>query len=182
MSGPVQNFTDELLARLPSRLGRKPDFVIGAVADPYLLSWWVIPRNRFFNIYLHQILKDDDDRALHDHPWWNISFVLKGRLREVMPNDKARRLKRFWPYLRRAKALHRLEVIEGPWELVSYKKGHAKIAFPKHPVWTLFITGPRVRDWGFQCPKDSPAGGWRHWKDFTAKNPGEVGRGCGELD
>jgi hypothetical protein len=42
------------------------------------------------------------------------------------------------------------------------------------PVWTLFITGPRVREWGFLCPQ-----GWRHWKDFTAGAQGErVGRGC----
>jgi hypothetical protein len=42
------------------------------------------------------------------------------------------------------------------------------------PVWTLFVTGPRVRSWGFWC-----AHGWRHWKTFTAGPRGEtVGRGC----
>lgn len=62
---------------------RKPDLCIGGEDSPYLKRWWLIPRNRFFNVYLHQFLKDDDDRALHDHPWWSVSFLLKGRLREI---------------------------------------------------------------------------------------------------
>ena len=37
---------------------RKPDFVIGGHDDPYMLRWWIIPRNRFFNIYLHKFLHD----------------------------------------------------------------------------------------------------------------------------
>jgi hypothetical protein len=56
----------------------RPDFIIGGTENPYLLRWWVIPRNRWFNIYPHHMLRDDDPRALHDHPWWNVSIVLKG--------------------------------------------------------------------------------------------------------
>lgn len=36
---------------------RKPDFVIGDPANPYLLRWYVIPRNKVFNIYLHKFCK-----------------------------------------------------------------------------------------------------------------------------
>jgi hypothetical protein len=57
---------------------RDPDFVIGRAGRPYLRRWWVIPRNRWFNIYLQEILQDDDDRALHDHPWVNCSIILRG--------------------------------------------------------------------------------------------------------
>ena len=64
---------------------RKPDFIIGPKDAPYLRRWWIIPRNRLFNIYLHQILRSDDDRALHDHPWINCSIILKGRYMEVTP-------------------------------------------------------------------------------------------------
>ncbi len=145
-------------SRLPKMFGRQPDFVIGAPDDPYLLRWWVIPRNRFFNIYLHCILKDCDDRALHDHPWWNISILLKGHLAEVHGAGRVRYFKRFIPIFRQAKTQHRLFMPRG-----------------RKSAWTLFITGPRVRQWGFHCPK-----GWVHWKDFVGENPGEVGRGCGE--
>lgn len=47
---------------------RPPDVVIGGDASPYMRRWWVIPRNRRFNVYLHHFLRSDDDRALHDHP------------------------------------------------------------------------------------------------------------------
>lgn len=135
-------------------LGRNPDFIIGSMWNPYLLRWFVIPRNTVFNIYLHCIIRNDDDRALHDHPWWNLSIILKGSYREIMPNGQ-RVLRRGSIRLRRPIAAHRLEVVDGP-------------------VWTLFITGPRVREWGFYCPQ-----GWKHWKLFTnPNNTGEVGPGC----
>jgi len=130
---------------------RKPDFIIG---DDYLRRWWLIPRNRFFNVYLHCIRKDDDDRALHDHPWWNVSILLKGSYREHMPHG-SRVLSAGSIRARGALAAHRLEVVSGP-------------------VWTIFITGPRIREWGFHCPQ-----GWRHWQDFTNQaDRGQVGRGC----
>jgi hypothetical protein len=132
---------------------RKPDFVIG---DNYMHRWWLIPRNRYFNIYLHKIMQNDDDRALHDHPWWSVSILLKGKLREVLHSGLRYPL-RFIPLFRSSMLAHRLEVVEGP-------------------VWTLFITGPVVRSWGFHCPK-----GWVHWQDFVdQRDTGKVGRGCGE--
>src|SRR5271157_1654536 len=36
----------------------------------------------WFNVYLHQILKSDEDRHFHDHPWSFFSFLLKGSYRE----------------------------------------------------------------------------------------------------
>lgn len=130
---------------------RKPDMDIG---PGYMHRWYLIPRNRFFNIYLHKIIRDDDDRALHDHPWWSVSVLLKGRLMELL-KERVRFPKRFLPVIRSAELAHRLVVLDGP-------------------VWTLFITGPRIREWGFYCPK-----GWVHWKDFTKPgHPGEIGKGC----
>lgn len=41
-------------------------------------------------------------------------------------------------------------------------------------AWTLFLTGPRIREWGFHCPH-----GWRNWKEFTAASAdGKARRGC----
>src|SRR3546814_8204117 len=42
---------------------RKPDITIGGEDNPYLRRWYIIPRNRWFNVYLHEFLRDDDDRA-----------------------------------------------------------------------------------------------------------------------
>lgn len=144
-------------------LKRPPDVVIGGAEAPYMRRWWVIPRNRVFNVYLHKFLRSDDDRALHDHPWWNVSFLLDGSYIEhtinrgginVRTKRSAGDLK-----VRGAKAAHRIELIDGK------------------PCWTIFITGPRLRSWGFHCPR-----GWVHWRVFT--NPADggatIGRGCGE--
>lgn len=143
-------------------LDREPDQVIGGLDDPYLHRWFVIPRNRFFNIYLHRFLRSDDDRALHDHPWWNFSYLLDGSYTEhtIDAGGVHKRTCRFAGEFkfRRAGAAHRIELEDGP-------------------CWTLFVTGPRIRSWGFHCPK-----GWVHWRIFTDPEDGgnTIGRGCGE--
>lgn len=135
---------------------RQPDVVIGGAERPYLRRHWLLPRNRFFNIYVHQFLRSDDDRALHDHPWlFNASWLLRGRYSEHTPVGAFDRntgaFKCRW-----GRATHRIELISDT-------------------CWTLFITGPRVREWGFHCPDN----GWVHWKLFTAADdPGAVGKGC----
>jgi len=135
---------------------RSPDFIIG---DNYLRRWWLIPRNRWFNVYLHEILHDDDDRALHDHPWWNLSIILRGAYREHMPHGS--RILGAGPMddariaFRSAASAHRIAVVSGP-------------------VWSLFITGPRIREWGFHCPQ-----GFVGWEKFTSKDDyGQIGKGC----
>ncbi len=153
--GEAGSMMGDMLIRSWARK-RRPDLVIGDPTDPYLLRWWIQKDPERGSVYLHQVLKDDDDRALHDHPWDSASLVLQGVLREVMPNGSLL----LCPgelNTRRATDAHRLEIVEGP-------------------VWTLFTTGPRVRDWGFHC-----ANGWVPWQEFVkADNPGEIGRGCGE--
>jgi len=135
---------------------RPPDFVIGNPNDPYMRRWYLLPRNEQFNVYLHQFLRSDDDRAMHDHPWDSFSLVLDGIGIEHVPGG----LRRFGAgdiFQRAANHVHRIEVVAGP-------------------IWTLFITGPKVREWGFHCPQ-----GWRHWRDFVATVQGgnEIGAGCG---
>ncbi|HEX7906838.1 MAG TPA: hypothetical protein VF534_01930 [Paraburkholderia sp.] len=140
---------------------RAPDVVIGESHRPYLLRWWVIPRNRFFNVYLHRFMRSDDDRALHDHPWLNCSILLRGRYVEHTIaaggiNVRTERVAGNWKVRLSGRIAHRLELVDGE-------------------CWTIFITGPRYREWGFHCP----AAGWVHWKRFTApENPGEIGKGC----
>lgn len=137
---------------------RPPDFIIGGADAPYLRRWWVIPRNPIFNIYLHQFLRSDDDRALHDHPWLNVSYLLEGEYVEhsILAGGvhTAIRYRAGDLKFRRAKTAHRIEIDK--------------------PCWSLFITGPVIRSWGFHCPH-----GWRHWRIFTdERDSGSIGRGC----
>jgi hypothetical protein len=132
-------FTDFLLRQLKKRVAdrRKPDYLIHPERD-YIRRWWVIPRNRYFNIYLHRVNANDDDRALHDHPWFCSSLILDGAYKEITPTGSTVRRKGNF-VVRKGTALHRLEVEEGP-------------------VWSLFITGPKYREWGFMDPEL----GWIH--------------------
>src|SRR5581483_7458379 len=161
----------------------------GGADDPYMLRWWLTPWSayargvddadktwwqwlvtRLPGIYLHFIVRSDDDRALHDHPWMNCSIVLRGgyiehtidaggihRLRERKPGDIV---------FRRARSAHRLEVKQD----IDEHTGHVV----NIPCWSLFICGFRVRHWGFHCPT-----GWVHWRQFTSPDDrGAIGRGC----
>ena len=107
----------------------------------YLERWYIIPRNKWFNIYLHRFLKSDGDRELHDHPWWSLSFLIKGHLFEEC-KDYIRVIHKWYPYLRSAKHRHRLYLMSGE-------------------AWTVFITGPEVREWGFWTDD-----GWVQWQKF----------------
>lgn len=140
---------------------REPHVVIGGHERPYLLRWFLIPRNRFFNLYVHLFLRSDDDRALHDHPWLNASWILDNAYTEhtILPGGvHCRNVRRAGDWYFRWSGLlaHRVEIHDGP-------------------CWTLFFTGPRYREWGFHCPDQ----GWIHWKRFTAADdPGSIGAGC----
>lgn len=157
-----------LLRRARALMGRRgPDWIIGGEQRPYLERWWVIPRNRLFNIYLHRFRRSDDDRALHDHPWCNASLILEGAYLEWLPAAgglfRVEHRSEGDIVFRRARAAHRVE-------MVTAMDGSAGA-----PVVTLFCTGPRVREWGFWCP----GGRWVHWRDFTAPGrSGEIGPGC----
>lgn len=139
-----------------SVMQREPDFVIGG---DYMRRWYIIPRNESMNLYLHETLRSDED-VMHDHPWDNTSFVLSGGYIEHtslggrvirMPGDVISR---------KATDAHRLELVGG------------------YPSISLFLTGPKVREWGFHCPK-----GWVPWQEFTGgyhDGRSEKGAGCGE--
>ncbi|WP_425105455.1 hypothetical protein [Ancylobacter sp.] len=178
--------TLHLPARLRQRLlraalavmARRPaDMLIGGAERPYMRRWWLFPRNRWFNIYLHDFQRDDDDRALHDHPWPSLSILLQGDLIETYApipalaaepaHQRTRHLTPGAIVWRGPRFAHRLALTWSP------------RAMAPRPAITLFIVGPRVREWGFWCPKGSPAGGWIPWKRFVSPDdPGAVGPGC----
>lgn len=158
---------------------RPPDFIIGGKDRPYIRRWWVIPRNPLFNVYLHNILRDDDDRALHDHPWFNLSVVLAGGYFETTPEGRdfrrpgTIRLRSPW-------ARHRLE-LPRDWDQEHFFTDDGLADWPALPAWSLFVTGPKLRTWGFWCQRPDGSERFVPWRDFVDPNdPGAVGPGCGE--
>jgi hypothetical protein len=143
-------------------LSGRPHFYIGGSERPYMLRWYLIPRNRWLNLYLHKFMRDDDDRALHDHPWWFVSIMLWGQYTEVLAQGTAGSVRGVGDIAYRP-AEHRHRVV------LDERDGKPV------PAWTLVITGPKSREWGFWCPK-----GFVHWQKFVATDdPGAVGPGCG---
>lgn len=163
-------------------MSREPDFVILRDDGEYLRRWFLTGWSRYDrrskpanllealkrklpNVYVHEFRDSDDDRALHDHPWWNLSILLLGQYDEhTIAAGGVHHITRRTAgdiKMRAPKAAHRLALIE--------KDGQ------RQPCVTLFITGPSVREWGFHCPA-----GWRPWKVFVdARDSGKIGRGCG---
>jgi hypothetical protein len=144
---------------------RPPDYVIqpdGHSLHSLYLERWRVVESKLAGVKVHRVHRSDDDRALHDHPWTNLSIVLSGGYFEhrilaggVHSRRWCGRGAIVW---RRAKQAHRLEVISGA-----------------PPTVTLFLTGPRLREWGFHCPN-----GWIRWQDFTLPNDkSRIGKGCG---
>lgn len=149
----------------------EPSVVVSA---GYLNRWHIIPRNPYFNIYFHEFIGSDDDRALHDHPWNSLSWVLRGKYIEYIdvteefddePSLQAGGLMRFVEVCdkqagnliyRKATHLHRIELLNDK------------------PVYTLFINWNKHRDWGFQCPNK----GWIHWTEFCKQREDGTMKGC----
>lgn len=100
--------------------------------EPYLVRYYLFIKDRKwfpFNVFLHKFLQSDPDE-LHDHPWPYFTLILRGGYWETTPKG------RFW---------------RGP--------GHMRVSSPKslHRVelepgvcaWSLFVPGPKLREWGF---------------------------------
>ncbi len=173
----VRWLTDLLLPRMLAYAeSRPPDFNVlrdGNSENIYLRRWWLWKRRKWwFNVYLHNMLLDDDS-DLHDHPSWSVSLVLTDGIEEVYqekPPNGRKRIRWFEPgdvVFRGLHFAHQLRI--------------------EKAAWTIFITGPKVRTWGFWCPR-----GWRKWTDYVhvnqdpsgAKGDGTItsgrGVGCGE--
>lgn len=133
----------ELRQLLPQVPERAPDEVVGPESDPYLLRWYLRPKSRDGNLYLHGILRSDDDRALHDHPWNFTSMLLLGRYIEVTP-------------------LGEREYQAGQVLLRCDQEAH-RLVLPDGPVVSLVVTGAKTREWGFHTPE-----GWVDWRDYQA--------------
>lgn len=128
-----------LLTWLLDRLFTK--FVItNDVGDQYLIRYKIY-NGRHFSIKLHHILRSDEDRELHDHPWNFVSFLLTEGYVELTPGKLPRR----WL----------------PWQIVTHKATDAHRLILKHPAWTLVFCSSKVREWRFHTPD-----GWVHWQKF----------------
>ena len=143
-----------MLLKLLDRLGRKRIVMDRVENEPYLERYYLFlrERERFpFNIFLHKFLKSDPD-DVHDHPWPYATLVLKGGYWEWIPHfDTVGR------------KTGEYQVWRGPGHFrVSSANSYHRIELdPDITAWTLFMPGPKQRDWGFLVRNK-----WIQWEQY----------------
>ena len=134
------------------KLGRRRVILDRESNEPYLTRYYLFLKDRKwfpFNVFLHNFHKGDLD-DLHDHPWPYFTIILRGGYWEHTPRG------RFWRApghfrFQTPTSLHRIELE------------------PDVSAWTLFIPGPKLREWGFIVN-----GAWMHcdkYFEYRKKQP-----------
>ncbi len=143
--------------------------------DSVYMRRWRILNTPWFGVRIHHILRSDNDRVMHDHPFSFLSIILWGGYCEWRPLYEVVPLLQLGLYThcdlmkpvfkwfgpgsilyRRAEALHRLELPSLP---ADAEKGRQE-----RSAWTLVFRGPVRRGWGFQTKE-----GWMPAKEFMAR-------------
>jgi len=120
--------TTALLAFARRIMTTEPAQILGPEGDPYLRRWWLEKDAVTGSVYVHDMLRSDQDAEMHDHPGDNLSIVLDGEMIEHRP-DGAVRHGPGTMVSRRAEDRHRIEI--------------------RDRLVTIFVMGERVREWGF---------------------------------
>lgn len=136
---------DDFIRRI--RDTRQPMLVDGDnPLGPIYHRYFVIPRNGWFDVYLHNFLRDDAQDP-HDHRMLNISFPSQGEYFEDTFEFKPKLGGPYPPIKRRLIKNHSIR-IRLPWtphRVVLKKDADGKPI----PMWSLFIGFPKLREWGF---------------------------------
>lgn len=111
-------------------------YVIETDGSPYLTRV-LLPKIFGLRPMLHHFHRPDSDRNLHNHPWaWAFSLILSGSYNEERLVDS--------DVCEETRSVGRVRW----WNKLTSKDYHA-VTQLHGDVWTLFITGKHVQDWGF---------------------------------
>jgi hypothetical protein len=169
----MRRFIEWLVARVIARAQRTPYFHL----EGYMERWWFFGGSardrredhelgwertwldrligRFVAVRIHRIISSDDVRALHDHPWWFVTVIMRGGYLEVLPEDQGQPASCDRYYNRK--------IWRRPGSVVFHRgtDRHRLEIRPGSECWTFFIMGPVWRDWGFHTHH-----GWVYWRDY----------------
>jgi hypothetical protein len=143
-----------MFLKLLEKLGRKRIVYDRVDNEPYLERYYLLfrERERFpFNVFLHKFLKSDPD-DVHDHPWPFATLILRGGYWEWRPqfDGQGRKV---------------CEVARwcgpGSFRIAQATTYHRIELDPAVTCWTLFMPGPKQRDWGFLVRNM-----WVQWEQY----------------
>jgi hypothetical protein len=143
-----------MLLKLLDRLGRKRIVLDRVENEPYLERYYLFlrERERFpFNVFLHKFLKSDPD-DVHDHPWPYATLILKGGYWEWIPH---------FDTVGRKTGEYQVWRGPGHFRISKANSFHRIELDPDITAWTLFMPGPKQRDWGFLVKNK-----WIQWEQY----------------
>ena len=144
--------------------------------SPYLSRWYLLGRptmpdgshpftedgspkegildpDRLFAVFLHKFHRGDDDLELHNHPWkWAVSIVLSGGYREERRRGAPEK----------GGAVSVRNVLPFDINLIHHDTFH-RVELLAEDAWSLFIAGPREKNWGFW---NRTSGRYLPWREF----------------
>ena len=145
------------------RRGRKRIVYDRIDNEPYLERYYLFLKDRGehfpFNIFLHKFLKSDID-DLHDHPWPYATLILRGGYWEWRPQFDADG-KKIGEIAKWCGA--------GSFRVASANSYHRIELDPNVTCWTLFMPGPKQRDWGFLVKNK-----WVQWEQYLANRKAQA--------
>jgi hypothetical protein len=147
-----------MIKRLFTLLGRHRVIMDRQDDEPYLERYYVFLKDRKwfpFNVFVHKFLKSDPD-DVHDHPWPYATLILKGGYYEWVPVfDSA------------GKKIAEMCHWRGPghFRVCNSNSYHRIELDPDITAWTLFMPGPKQREWGFLVKNK-----WVHNEEYLKYN------------
>lgn len=115
---------------------------IGRPECPYARRW--VLNFRAFSVRVHHWVASDDPRFFHDHAWAFLTVCLRGGYVDASPAGDDR-LRVGSVRYRAAEHRHTVHVDPGG-------------------AWTVLVTGPVIRDWGFWTDR-----GWLRMRRYFRK-------------
>lgn len=101
---------------------------LGNSSCPYIRRW-TFGFTWLFSLRIHHWLSSDDPRHFHDHPWTYFSWIILGSYIDRSPLGDLRRER---------------------WSIKKFPAEHKHtVVVPEGGCWTIMITGPEKRQWGF---------------------------------
>jgi hypothetical protein len=158
---------------------KKPYFnLVHADGSAYMDRWWCMPHwcletrqtdngpelrpKRWlpFVIRVHRIVSSDNDRHLHDHPFGNVSWLLRGGYWEILPTS----IDPTWEQHGIAMREQTRRVFRPEGSIVRRRATdrHAIRILPNEQVFSLFIQFRKCQPWGFYTPR-----GKVFWWDYA---------------
>lgn len=116
----------------------------------YLRRYFIL-KTRWGSLFLHKIVRSDDDPDPHDHPWDFTSFILASGYGDQQ-----------WFWDGSTRYFHRLERVK-PRTVVRRRAEHTHrvIIEPGKPAWTLVFTKNKRRPWYF-VTESGPV----YWREY----------------